>query len=949
MNTERLRLLILDDEEGHIELIRRAFDEAGGKVDIRAVGTLREYRELVAAEPPDIALVDLNLPDGRGVDLLTHPPQDAPFPVLVMTAYGNQQIVVEVMKAGALDYVIKSPEAFAAMPHTVESAQREWALLQKHKQVAAELAVSHSLTESIVENIPLMVFLKEAKDLRFVIFNRAGEELLGYDRKALLGKNNLDLFPPEQAANFMARDREVLDGEAGMLDIPEEPIQTVKKGQRLLHTRKVCIRGADGTTKFLLGISEDITERRRAESALKDSEAKYRVLYESSQDALMTLFPPAWLFTSCNNATLRLFGAKDEAQFTSAGPWAVSPEHQPDGELSSAKAKRMIETAMEKGSHSFEWTHKKIGGAYFPAAVLLTRVEFGGKEGLQAIVRDITERKKADADIREAYEMQGMLNAMLQRSLTSLPLEKKLAGHLAALLSIPWLKVQPKGAIFLATGQMLTLTVQQGLAPELLVSCAQVPFGKCLCGRAAESGKVVAATQVGPEHETVYEGMLPHGHYCAPIIAAGATLGVLDLFLKEGTVLTAKQTVFVQAVTDNLAADILRARVESQVIQAQKLEAVGLLAGGVAHDFNNLLTAITCYGGFLMKELAADDPKRGDVKEILTAADRAAALTAQLLTFSRKQILSLEIVDLNASVGGMVKMLTLLIGEDIRLETRLAARTCQVSVDPGQMDQVIVNLVVNARDAMPKGGTLVLETAIITSGEGFFSKHAELPRGPQVCLSISDTGHGMTNEVKEHIFEPFFTTKNKGKGTGLGLSTVFGIVKQSGGDIEVESEPGRGATFRIYLPQAEADISDKDKDKGQGGVLKGTETVLFVEDDDTLRRLSERLLRETGYTVISAAGGKEALVAAERHGRPVDLLLTDVMMPGMSGRELALELARRKLAHRTLYMSGYTDDAIVRHGVLEPGIAFIHKPFTIEALSARLREVLDGPADQAKA
>ncbi|MDO8805903.1 MAG: response regulator [Elusimicrobiota bacterium] len=521
MSNERLQLLIMDDEKSHIEAIRRAFAEAGGTVDIHAVGTLREYRERVAVHPPDIALVDLNLPDGRGVEVLSYPLEDAPFPALVMTAFGTQQIAVEVMKAGALDYVVKSPEVFADMPHTVERVLREWALLQRNKRVEAELR------------------------------------------------------------------------------------------------------------------------------------------------------------------------------------------------------------------------------------------------------------------------------------------------------------------------------------------------------------------------------------------------------------------------------------------QSQKMESVGRLAGGVAHDFNNLLTAITC--GSLMKELAADDPKRGDVKEILAAADRAASLTSQLLAFSRKQMLSPKIVNLNASVGGMVEMLTRLIGEDIRLKTRLAARSCQVKVDQGQMDQLIVNLAVNARDAMPKGGTLVLETAIVTPGKDFFSKYTELPRGPLVCLSISDTGIGMSEEVKEHLFEPFFTTKDKSKGTGLGLATVFGIVKQSGGEIEVESEPGRGTTFRIYLPHIEAGLIARDKDKDQGVVLKGTETVLLVEDEDNLRRLGERLLRMSGYKVIVAANGKEALEAVERHGKPVDLLLTNIVMSGMSGRELALELARRKLAHRTLYMSGYTDDAIVQHGVLEPGIAFIYKPFTIKALSLRLREVLDGPANQAGA
>ena len=393
-----------------------------------------------------------------------------------------------------------------------------------------------------------------------------------------------------------------------------------------------------------------------------------------------------------------------------------------------------------------------------------------------------------------------------------------------------------------------------------------------------------------------------------------------------------------------------REEMQSRLKQAQKMETVGKLAGGVAHDFNNILTAIIGYGGFLVKALAEHDPKREDVKEILTAASRAAGLTQQLLAFSRKQLLKTEVADLNSVVRGIEKMLGRLIGEDIKLEARYAPSPCRVQVDTGQIGQVLVNLAVNARDAMPKGGTLSMETALMDAGRDFLLKHPDFTPGPLVRLTFQDTGCGMTEEIKEHIFEPFFTTKEQCKGVGLGLSTVFGIVKQSGGEIEVESAPDRGTTFRIYLPYYEANIADKKegKDTDEDTILSGSETVLLVEDEESLRRMGERLLRTGGYTVISAANGAEALEVMERHGKPVDLLLTDVIMPGMSGRELSKELGKRKLIGRTLFMSGYTADVISKHGVLEPGIAFIYKPFTVEALSHKLREVLDGPADQAQ-
>jgi CheY-like chemotaxis protein len=381
------------------------------------------------------------------------------------------------------------------------------------------------------------------------------------------------------------------------------------------------------------------------------------------------------------------------------------------------------------------------------------------------------------------------------------------------------------------------------------------------------------------------------------------------------------------------------------------METVGQLAGGVAHDFNNILSAIKCYAEFIAKGIISGKPKLSDVQEIITAADRAASLTNQLLAFSRRQMLAPRVVDINGRVGGMTRMLERVIGEDVKLVVKLHPEPCLANVDPGQIEQVIMNLALNARDAMPGGGTITLETKIIFPEKGFFVERPDLPIGKLVCLSVGDTGLGMDKDVRSHLFEPFFTTKEQGKGTGLGLSTVFGIVKQSRGEIEAKSEPGAGATFLVYLPFEEICLPDTKAAAGAGQepLVKGHETVLFVEDEASLRRLGERVLSAGGYNVLVAEDGPAALKLMEERGKPVDLLMTDVVMPGISGRELALELARRNFIGRVLYMSGYTDDAIVKHGVLEPGIAFIYKPFTIDAFLLKLRSVLDGPADQAKA
>ena len=379
---------------------------------------------------------------------------------------------------------------------------------------------------------------------------------------------------------------------------------------------------------------------------------------------------------------------------------------------------------------------------------------------------------------------------------------------------------------------------------------------------------------------------------------------------------------------------------ESQLLQAQKMEAVGRLAGGIAHDFNNLLTVIFASSDLTLKHLNADDPHRPDVEEIQKAADRAAALTRQLLAFSRQQLLAPQVLDLNALVANLERMLQRVIGEDVELRTALAPALGAVRADPGQLERVIMNLVVNARDAMPQGGKLTIETADAELDRPYAQEHLPVQPGRYVMLAVSDTGIGMDPAIKAHIFEPFFTTKEKGKGTGLGLATVYGIVKQSGGYIWVYSEPGRGTTFKIYLPRVEADAEPLAPRSEPPASLRGSETVLLVEDEEAVRNLTRKALEAYGYAVLAAADGQEALRLASEYDGAIHLLLTDVVMPNMSGRELAGHLASVREETKVLYVSGYTDNTIVHHGVLEPGIAFLQKPFTPEALVRKLREVL---------
>lgn len=384
-------------------------------------------------------------------------------------------------------------------------------------------------------------------------------------------------------------------------------------------------------------------------------------------------------------------------------------------------------------------------------------------------------------------------------------------------------------------------------------------------------------------------------------------------------------------------------QLEEQLYQAQKMEAIGRLAGGIAHDFNNLLTVINGNSELLLHRYLADDsPERQIAEQVKTAGDRAASLTRQLLTFSRKQVLQPRLLDLNEVISNIEQMLRRLIGEDINLDMQLTPDLGLVKVDPTQMDQVIINLAINARDAMSRGGDLTIETVNIDLDKTDARQQVGVKPGAYVRLTISDTGHGMDEATKVRIFEPFFTTKERGRGTGLGLATVHGIISQSQGHIRVQSEPGRGTTFEIYLPRIEGSAAASERGRTSTESLRGSETVLLVEDEEMVRELAREVLQQEGYTILEASHGSEAIQVCEQQPHPIDLLVTDVVMPGgISGVDLARHLAPIYPQMRVLYISGYTDNTITQHGVIDDTIAFLEKPFSLRALTRKVREVLD--------
>jgi signal transduction histidine kinase/FixJ family two-component response regulator len=438
---------------------------------------------------------------------------------------------------------------------------------------------------------------------------------------------------------------------------------------------------------------------------------------------------------------------------------------------------------------------------------------------------------------------------------------------------------------------------------------------------------------------------LPQSSLAAPMSMMGRVVGAVEMQSTERAAFTEEHVTAIR-IAANLAAIAVEnirlaereAEREAQLRQSQKMEAVGQLAGGVAHDFNNLLTIITGYGEMLRKEIEPSDPRREFVEEIVTAGQRAAGLTRQLLAFSRKQVLQPKVLDLNTTVVEMEKMLRRLIGEDINLVLATDPAIGRIRADPGQLEQVIVNLAVNARDAMPSGGTIVIRTAELTDTA---ANPKTTGLRPHVILAVSDTGCGMSEETQSHIFEPFFTTKEQGKGTGLGLSTVYGIVTQSNGRIRVDSAPGQGTTFTVHLPCVE-EVEDTRPDEPDDIYHElACETILLVEDEDAVRQLARRLLVNHGYTVLEARDGEEALAVSQSHADRIDLVLTDVVMPRMSGPELVERLASLRPETRVVYMSGYTEDAIARRDIFAAGAAFLEKPFAPRALAAKVREALD--------
>jgi PAS domain S-box-containing protein len=671
-------------------------------------------------------------------------------------------------------------------------------------------------------------------------------------------------------------------------------------GERDLLVSYFPIKGPDGVNR-VASVIHDITERMRTENALRESEKRYRVLFEGSRDAIYVTTREGKI-VDANQSMLDLFGySREEMIGLDARKTYVYAEDR-------RKFQQQIEP--EGFVRDYEIKLRKKDGAEMECLLTATvRWDNGSIAGYQGIIRDITEFKQVLNELRA---------------------EKQRFQTLSENAPFGMVMIDKDGIFKYVNPKFREL---------FGYDLSDVPNGKSWFRKAYPDPTYrhhVISTWMNDLEGFSSGEKRPRTFTVTCKAGTEKIINFVPVQLETGENLIACEDI-----TELKRAGEEKAVLQEQLRHSQKMEAIGRLAGGIAHDFNNLLTVIKGFSQLSLVELKESDPLRRNIDEIEKATERAASLTQQLLAFSRRQVMEMKVLDLNTLLRDLDKMLRRIIGEDIELSTLLAKDLGRAKIDPGQIEQVIMNLAVNAKDSMPSGGKLTIETSNAELDKSYARNHADVKPGRYVMFSVSDTGVGMTPEVRERVFEPFFTTKEKGKGTGLGLSTVYGIVKQSGGTIWVYSEPGHGTTFKIYLPRVDEPLEELRKKTMDEGLPYGSETVLVVEDEEKVRTLTVEILGRQGYRVLDASQGDDALAISEKHEGPIHLFLVDVVMPGTSGTELAKRLVSLHPEATILYMSGYTDDVIVHHGVLEKGVNYIQKPFTIGEVTRRVREVLD--------
>ena len=848
--------------------------------------------ELIKETKPDLIISDVVMPGINGIELcrrLKSDPTTCDIPILLLTALRyDEAAIVEGLRAGAEDYL----ESRAP----VELLRNKIAhIIHEHKRTVAAQLKSEKHFRSLIENsLDIITILNADGTIRYE--SPSVERVLGYEPSELVGKSAFELIHPDDIWRVL----EIFN--TGVLNLNYSGCVEFrylhKDGSwRVLEAKGKNLLAEPGVAGVIVN-SRDITERKHMEVLLRDNEKRYQLAMDATKDYAIVMLDPKGYVVNWNS------GAESIKEYKAD---EIIGHHfscfYTEQDIDRGRPEQELLAAMTEGSCNYEGSRLHKDGSLFWADGVLTalRDEQGQLQGFLQVTRDVTERREREESLHQSEQL---LRAILDNSL--------------ALIYIKDLD----GRYMVVNRQFENMS--HHTRDEIIGKTAYDIFSTEIADvfRAREQQVLESRKPVEVE-ETASVGDQSR-HYIS------VTFPLNDFADKPYAIC-------------GISTDITSHKsLEDQLRHSQKMEAIGLLAGGIAHDFNNLLTTIIGYSQLLLNTFDNSDRRSVQMKEIVRAGNRAAALTTQLLAFSRKQILQPQLLNLNRLTENLSKMLRRLIGEDIELVTVFDPKLAMVKADPGLIDQVIMNLVVNGRDAMYQGGRLTIETANVELDSEGLDVEVDIPNGCYVMLSVTDIGCGMDDETKARIFDPFFTTKDIGKGTGLGLSTVYGILKQSKGYIRVDSEPGRGSTFKVYLPKEKghADETVDTVTKNSPKRSFASETILLVEDDIAVQALARIVLEANGYVVLAAAGAKEALRQAQDHPRAIHLLVTDVVMPEMDGRALANTIGLIRPNIKVLYMSGYTDEAITQHGILDPGIAFLQKPFTPDAFLRRVREVL---------
>jgi len=741
----------------------------------------------------------------------------------------------------------------------------------------------------------MFVIINSDQTIRFV--NKKCCEVLGYSKSEILGSNWFNLVLPanlreEVRAVFMNIMREEIESS----EYFENPVLTKQGEIRLIAWRNSLLRDSSGKPDATISSGEDITRRRESELRMIDSEERFKSLFNYAGFGIMMLDPQGRIIQS-NPASQRILGhsAAFPAEITINK--FVKPEE--------LEAFQSIQHEMIKNKRDIYKAEKalhKLDGSSIWVDLTLSPVrnDSGEVVFIIAMLDDMTQRKKAE----EA----------LQRS------EEKYRNFFEEDLTGDYISTADGRILIcnMAFCRIFGFESMEEAKSTNLIKLYPDPMQRLnLLAEIQKKRRM-------ENHELKLQSCRGEARYLMANL-----IGIFD------------SQNYLTGIKGYLYDISEHKKIEAQFRQAQKMEAVGRLAGGVAHDFNNLLSVINGYSHLLLERVSPDDPLRHQIEMIQKAGQRAESLTRQLLAFSRRQVMQTKNLNLNDLVNDIEKLLNRVIGEDIQLLTRVSPNLKLINADPSQMEQVIMNLVLNARDAMPDGGVLTIETSNIILNENYIRRHPLMQPGSYVMLAVSDTGTGMSQEIQANLFEPFFTTKPSGKGTGLGLSTVYGIVKQSGGFIWVYSEVAKGTTFKIYLPVVDGDKTEIQNFAAEKTTMVGSETILIAEDDRDVRDLIESLLNDHGYSTLAATNGDEALKIASTHPVPIHLMITDVVMPNLNGSDVARKLTATRPAMKVLYVSGYTDDAIVHHGILDKDVHFLQKPFNTVELLRRVRQILD--------